>query len=144
MQGGLAVEGDPEQLNGDFVQSDSFSVRLRADGVCQLPTSTSLWLGILSVCVSAVVRYPPADRGNRGLAIACISTARGIVRPDRFMRRTRTQTDELPLPLPCEVFLAGRCYGGLRNQLLKFPGWLHVVQNLSPQLQLLIVAMIET
>ena len=35
-QGGIAVEGDLEQLNGDSVWSDSLSVRQRADGVCQL------------------------------------------------------------------------------------------------------------
>ena len=35
-QGGIAVEGDLEQLNGDSVRSDSLSVRQRADGVCHL------------------------------------------------------------------------------------------------------------
>ena len=35
-QGGITVEGDLEQLNRDFVRSDSLSVRQRADGVCQL------------------------------------------------------------------------------------------------------------
>ena len=35
-QGGIAVEGDLEQLNGDSVRSDSLSVRQRADGICQL------------------------------------------------------------------------------------------------------------
>ena len=35
-QGGIAVEGDLEQLNGDSVRSNSLSVRQRADGVCQL------------------------------------------------------------------------------------------------------------
>ena len=35
-QGGITVEDDREQLNGDSVRSDSFSVRQRADGVCQL------------------------------------------------------------------------------------------------------------
>ena len=35
-QGGITVEGDPEQLDGDSVRSDSFSVRQRVDGVCQL------------------------------------------------------------------------------------------------------------
>ena len=35
-QGGITVEGDLEQLKGDSVRSDSFSVRQRADGVCQL------------------------------------------------------------------------------------------------------------
>ena len=35
-QGGITVEGDLEQLNGDSVRSDSLSVRQRADGVCQL------------------------------------------------------------------------------------------------------------
>ena len=35
-QGGIAVEGDLKQLNGDSVRSDSLSVRQRADGVCQL------------------------------------------------------------------------------------------------------------
>ena len=32
--GGIAVEGDLEQLNGDSVRSDSLSVHQRADGVC--------------------------------------------------------------------------------------------------------------
>ena len=36
VQGGIAVEGDLEQLNGDSVRSDSFSVHQRADSVCQL------------------------------------------------------------------------------------------------------------
>ena len=35
-QGGIPVEGDLEQLNGDSVRSDSLSVRQRAGGVCQL------------------------------------------------------------------------------------------------------------
>ena len=35
-QGGITVEGDLEQLNGNPVRSDSLSVRKRADGVCQL------------------------------------------------------------------------------------------------------------
>ena len=35
-QGGITVEGDLEQLNGDSVRSDSLSVRQRVDGVCQL------------------------------------------------------------------------------------------------------------
>ena len=35
-QGGITVEGDLEQLNGDTVLPDSLSVRQRADGVCQL------------------------------------------------------------------------------------------------------------
>ena len=35
-QGGITVEGDLEQLNGDSVRSDSLSVRLRTDGVSQL------------------------------------------------------------------------------------------------------------
>ena len=35
-QGGITVEGDLEQLNGDSVRSDSLSVCQRADGVCQL------------------------------------------------------------------------------------------------------------
>ena len=35
-QGGIAVEGDFEQLNEDSVRSDSRSVYQRADGVCQL------------------------------------------------------------------------------------------------------------
>ena len=35
-QGGITVEGDLEQLDGDSVRSDSLSVRQRADGVCQL------------------------------------------------------------------------------------------------------------
>ena len=35
-QGGIAVEDDLEQLNGDSVGSDSLSGRQRADGVCQL------------------------------------------------------------------------------------------------------------
>ena len=36
-QGGITVEGDLEQLNGDSVRSDdSLSVRQREDGVCQL------------------------------------------------------------------------------------------------------------
>ena len=35
-QGGITVEGDLEQLNGDSVRSDSLSVRQRADGACQL------------------------------------------------------------------------------------------------------------
>ena len=35
-QGGITVESDLEQLNGDSVRSDSLSVRQRADGVCQL------------------------------------------------------------------------------------------------------------
>ena len=34
-QGGITVEGDLEQLNGDSVRSDSLFVRQRADGVCQ-------------------------------------------------------------------------------------------------------------
>ena len=35
-QGGIPVQGDLEQLNGESVRSDSLSVRQRADGVCQL------------------------------------------------------------------------------------------------------------
>ena len=35
-QGGIIIEGDLEQLNGDSVRSDSLSVRQRADGLCQL------------------------------------------------------------------------------------------------------------
>ena len=35
-QGGITVEGDLEQLNGDSVRSDSFSVGQRADGVCRV------------------------------------------------------------------------------------------------------------
>ena len=35
-QGGITVEGDLEQLNGDSVRFDSLSGRQRADGVCQL------------------------------------------------------------------------------------------------------------
>ena len=35
-KGGITVEGDLEQLNGDSVRSDSLSVRQRTDGVCQL------------------------------------------------------------------------------------------------------------
>ena len=35
-QGGIAVEGDLEQLDGDSVRSDSLSVRQKADDVCQL------------------------------------------------------------------------------------------------------------
>ena len=35
-QGGIIVEGDLEQLNGDSARSDSLSVRQRADGVCEL------------------------------------------------------------------------------------------------------------
>ena len=35
-QGGVTVEGDLEQLNGDSVRPDSLSVRQRAGGVCQL------------------------------------------------------------------------------------------------------------
>ena len=35
-QGGITVEDDLEQLNGDYVRSDSLSVRQRADGICQL------------------------------------------------------------------------------------------------------------
>ena len=35
-QGGLAVEGDFEQLNGDSVRSNSLSVHQQADGSCQL------------------------------------------------------------------------------------------------------------
>ena len=35
-QGGITVEGDLEQLNGDSIRSDSVSVRQRANGVCQL------------------------------------------------------------------------------------------------------------
>ena len=35
-QGGIAVEGDLEQLSGESVRSVSLSVRQRADGVCQL------------------------------------------------------------------------------------------------------------
>ena len=35
-QGGITVEGNLEQLNGDSVRSNSLSVRQRADGVCQL------------------------------------------------------------------------------------------------------------
>ena len=35
-QGGITVEGDLERINGDSVRSDSFSVRQRADGACQL------------------------------------------------------------------------------------------------------------
>ena len=35
-QGGITVEGDLEQLNGDSVWSDSLSVCQRADGACQL------------------------------------------------------------------------------------------------------------
>ena len=34
-QGGITVEGDLEQLNGDSVRSDSLSVRQRIDGACQ-------------------------------------------------------------------------------------------------------------
>ena len=36
VQGGITVEGDLEQLNGDSVRPDSLSVRQRADGVGQL------------------------------------------------------------------------------------------------------------
>ena len=35
-QGGFTVEGDLDQLDGDSVLSNSFSVRQRAVGVCQL------------------------------------------------------------------------------------------------------------
>ena len=35
-QGGITVEGDLEQFNGDSVRFDSLSVRQRADGVSQL------------------------------------------------------------------------------------------------------------
>ena len=35
-QGGITVECDIEQLNGDSVRSDSLSVRQRADGACEL------------------------------------------------------------------------------------------------------------
>ena len=35
-QDGITVEGDLEQLDRDLVRSDSFPVRQRADGVCQL------------------------------------------------------------------------------------------------------------
>ena len=35
-QGGITVESDLEQLNGDSVRSDGLSVLQRADGVCQL------------------------------------------------------------------------------------------------------------
>ena len=35
-QDGITVEGDLDQLNGDFVRSDSLSVHQRADGACQL------------------------------------------------------------------------------------------------------------
>ena len=35
-QGGITVEDDLEQLNGDSVRSDSLSVRQRSDGACQL------------------------------------------------------------------------------------------------------------
>ena len=35
-QGGIIVEGDLEQFNGNSVRSDSLSVRQQADGVCQL------------------------------------------------------------------------------------------------------------
>ena len=35
-QGGITIEGDLEQLNGNSVRSNSLSVRQRADGVCQL------------------------------------------------------------------------------------------------------------
>ena len=35
-QGGITVEGDLEQLNGDSVRSNSLSVHQRADGACQL------------------------------------------------------------------------------------------------------------
>ena len=35
-QGGITVENDLEQLNGDSVRSNSLSVRQRAAGVCQL------------------------------------------------------------------------------------------------------------
>ena len=35
-QGGIAVEGNVEQLNRDFVRSDSLSLRQRVDGTCQL------------------------------------------------------------------------------------------------------------
>ena len=35
-QGGIIVEGDLEQLNGESVWSDNLFVRQRADGACQL------------------------------------------------------------------------------------------------------------
>ena len=35
-KGGITVEGDLEQRDGDSVRSESLSVRQRADGVCQL------------------------------------------------------------------------------------------------------------
>ena len=35
-QGGITVEGDLEELNGDSVRSDSLSVCQRANDVCQL------------------------------------------------------------------------------------------------------------
>ena len=35
-QGGITVEGDLEQLNGDFVRSDSLPVCQRVYGACQL------------------------------------------------------------------------------------------------------------
>ena len=35
-QDGFTVESDLEQLDGDYVRSDSLSVCQRADGVCQL------------------------------------------------------------------------------------------------------------
>ena len=35
-QGGITVEGDLEQLNGDSVRAESLSVRQRVDGACKL------------------------------------------------------------------------------------------------------------
>ena len=49
-QGGITVEGDLEQLNGDSVRSDSISVRQRADGVWSAPAS---WAELLAACFRA-------------------------------------------------------------------------------------------
>ena len=35
-QGGITVEGDLEQLNRDYVRSDSLCICQQADGACQL------------------------------------------------------------------------------------------------------------
>ena len=35
-EGGITIEADLQQPDGDSVRSDSLSVRQRADGVCQL------------------------------------------------------------------------------------------------------------
>ena len=57
-QGGITVEGDLEQLNGDSVWSDSLSVRQRADDICQLVAcSLAIGQGLLRCSGQASVTW---------------------------------------------------------------------------------------